>query len=372
MPLFRTAALAALLVSGAMSATAVTLLVPQDHATIQAAVDAAQAGDVILVAKGTYDPFVVDGKTGITLKGKGKPEVDATGMAAPAAAVLNSSGIVLEGFVFRSPDDVGEADGVLVLSSTDVTIRKCTIEDIGSDGIRSSDSSGLLIEKCTIQRTSSDGIEFDEDDALLLPPPTASIIRKNKFLNIGDDGIDLDGNGHLVEKNTVDDTGSAGIKVEGGPNNVVEKNKIRNAGDRGVNVEGDDNLVVRNKISDGNSDGIRARGTRNLYEKNKIKNHDDGFDVEATDSEFIGNKISNCGDHGFDIGSSDNPTTGNLVEGNKISKCDQNGIYVHEASNNTFRGNKAKKNGGFDLLDETGVGTNIYEGNKFGTESVVD
>ena len=47
-----------------------TLRVPADHATIQAAVDAARPGDVVLVAPGTYAESVEIGVEGITLRGE--------------------------------------------------------------------------------------------------------------------------------------------------------------------------------------------------------------------------------------------------------------------------------------------------------------
>jgi pectin methylesterase-like acyl-CoA thioesterase len=55
-----------------LAASAATLRVPADHATIQAAVDAAVAGDVILIAKGSYaEAVAIDGKSQFTLRGKG-------------------------------------------------------------------------------------------------------------------------------------------------------------------------------------------------------------------------------------------------------------------------------------------------------------
>ena len=67
------AAMMALLVCGVT--TAATINVPADHATIQAAVDAASGGDEILVAPGTYTGTGIDvvnmlGKA-ITLRASG-------------------------------------------------------------------------------------------------------------------------------------------------------------------------------------------------------------------------------------------------------------------------------------------------------------
>ena len=57
----------------ATTADAATRQVPQTYATIQAAVDAANPGDVIEIAKGTYEEAVnVIGRSDLTIVGKGK------------------------------------------------------------------------------------------------------------------------------------------------------------------------------------------------------------------------------------------------------------------------------------------------------------
>ena len=58
-------------------AYAATLKVPADHETIAAAVAAAEDGDTILVVRGSYDENVLlDGFTGINLKGRGNPVIN--------------------------------------------------------------------------------------------------------------------------------------------------------------------------------------------------------------------------------------------------------------------------------------------------------
>lgn len=52
-----------------------TLRVPADHATIQAAVDASEPGDIVLVAPGVYEESVRIDTEGITLRGEDRNEV---------------------------------------------------------------------------------------------------------------------------------------------------------------------------------------------------------------------------------------------------------------------------------------------------------
>jgi hypothetical protein len=56
-------------------ATGATLRVPDDHDTIQAAVDAAESGDLVLVAPGTYEEAVTVGTDELTIRGLDRNEV---------------------------------------------------------------------------------------------------------------------------------------------------------------------------------------------------------------------------------------------------------------------------------------------------------
>ena len=99
-----------------------------NHATIQAAVNAAGDGDTISVAAGTYAFFDVAGKT-LTINGAGAATtiVDGEGIDYPSD-ISGGSNVTLSGLKFINPG--GFRSGVYVNQST-VTIQGCTINNSG-------------------------------------------------------------------------------------------------------------------------------------------------------------------------------------------------------------------------------------------------
>ncbi len=83
-----------------------TLEVPADHETIQAAVDAAGAGDLIVISPGVYEEEVQvgRGKDGITLRGLDRDEVILDGEHARAngVQVVGADGVVVENMTARN------------------------------------------------------------------------------------------------------------------------------------------------------------------------------------------------------------------------------------------------------------------------------
>ena len=71
--------------------SAATLRVPAEHARIQSAVDAAKAGDTVLVAAGTYRERVTL-KAGVTLRSAGDDAPGKLGLTRAEATVIDGGG----------------------------------------------------------------------------------------------------------------------------------------------------------------------------------------------------------------------------------------------------------------------------------------
>ncbi|MFO0801971.1 MAG: DUF1565 domain-containing protein [Gemmataceae bacterium] len=87
----RSAVVLLLVFATAHSALAGNLRVPQDHKTIQAAIDASQRGDTITVAPGKY-PERIRLKPGIVLRSAGDDAMATDGLKRVEATIIDGGG----------------------------------------------------------------------------------------------------------------------------------------------------------------------------------------------------------------------------------------------------------------------------------------
>jgi len=127
-----------------------TRQVPTEHATIQAAIDACVAGDVVLIAPGTYTG---DGNRDIDFKGKA---ITVRGEAGPESCIIDCNGMREDhhrGFLFHSGEG---ADSVL----QDISIRN-GYSDTGAGIFCDASSPTILnciITHCTAYRSKGGGL----------------------------------------------------------------------------------------------------------------------------------------------------------------------------------------------------------------------
>ena len=116
-------------------ATAATITVPGDHATIQAAINAATDGDRVEVAAGTYNERInFNGKNihVIGVAGRDSTTIHATQSGRFPATLANneSSSAILEGFTLRGGyAGFGSSGGVGLRLNSDAIVRDCIISN---------------------------------------------------------------------------------------------------------------------------------------------------------------------------------------------------------------------------------------------------
>ncbi|HMQ51169.1 MAG TPA: right-handed parallel beta-helix repeat-containing protein [Anaerolineae bacterium] len=212
-----------------------TIRVPQDQPTIQAGLDAAQDGDLVLVSPGTYaEQLVMSAKT-VTLAS----EFYTTG------DVNDIDQTIIDGQGGPAVIEVAKSVG------PETKITGFTIQN-GSDGISASAKLHILNNRFT---GNGDAIDYQSG---------GGICRNNVFENNKDDAIDLDGPTEAI----------------------IENNVIRNNGDDGIEIRLHKysgprlNIIIRhNLITDNDEDGIQLIDYEDLsdrtflIERNLIKNN---------------------------------------------------------------------------------------------------
>lgn len=333
----RLLAAAALLAAAVSPASAAVLRVPGDAPTIQAAVDTAESGDVVLIAPGEYREAVTVRGKALTLASRfldGREEGDVrrtvvVGLDRDTSVITivrtgeGTSRVV--GLTVRGGDVgidvrdarvelvknrlVGNRDGVGFMGASGV-LRDSVLKDNEDDGADSDGASDVVIEGNVIRENGQDGVEvrlhgYSGD-------PIAVKLRGNRIDGNGGDGvqlIDYPGRSNRtirIERNVFDDNAGAAIgclpdgktleDFEGAPLEepvfVVHNTFTRNGW--GV-IGGDEVLVLNNVFVRQREAALKRLGGRSLVASNllwKNRRDADGFELDRAAQRFASPKLT--------------------------------------------------------------------------------
>ena len=275
--------------------------VPQDHPTIQAAVDAATTGATIVVSPGQYAEHVVIDNKVITLGSEflltgDRAVIDTTIIQVdPTSAGITvepgASGTAIVGITIRvTPGTSGVVDGVHAPASVTVTdshivgwddgidigevdgrtytadLRNNVVEGGTDDGIDLDGATSAIVEGNTLRNNREDGIEIRLND---FAARRDIRIAGNTVASNGQDGIQIideigaSDRAFQIERNLIDGNGRAGIGLldngQSGEDyraaSLLDSITIVNNTFRGNNhgVSGGDNVVAVNNIITGST-----------------------------------------------------------------------------------------------------------------------
>ena len=304
---------------------------------IQAAVDAAAAGDSIYVDSGTYHESVVVNKQ-LTLRGIDMPVVDAAGGG--SAITLDADGITLDGFATTDSGPAGEAvpaDGVyagIEVTSNNNIITNNTANNSDGNGIK------LYHSRNNTLRTN------------LMSDNCYNFVVWGKCYSHFDNDIDtsnlVDGKQiyYFVDASgtVIDSMSNAGTVYCINCENITVKGLTITNSTRGIYFYSTDNSSVLNNHMSNNCYGIHFDYSCGNTIANNIasNNHMHGIYLDSSYSNtVVTNNVSNNGGGGIYLTySSNNNVTGNTAGNNKY------GIELHAYStnNNTIANNKVCNN----------------------------
>ena len=186
---------------------AATISVPADYTSIQAAIDAAQDGDVIEVQSGIYYENVDINKP-LTLRGLGMPTVDAGGKV--SAIDLSADGITLEGFVATNGNT-----GIGITSDYNI---------IRGNNAHANRFYGIFLYESSNNNIEGNNVSCNYDDGI---------------------GLDKRSNNNTIKGNDASYNYCDGISLKKSGNNSLEGNRINYNEGRGVKLYSSSNNNIR-------------------------------------------------------------------------------------------------------------------------------
>lgn len=385
--------------AAALSANAATICVNPAgsggcQTTIQAAVIAAMAGDVIKIAAGTYREAVIvpAGKDGLILQGGSAKRtiIDPNATANPGLDI-SSNGVQVIGLGINNAVN----NAILVNGADRFVMMKSQVQNAGASCVRLTSGSdnaqfvgnrffgcgidavfaggdGLVFAKNRVTNADNNGLAVSGDDAEA---------AGNICENIGGDCVDVFGDNAEISKNSTLASSLRTVRVEG-DNALIQANRAVGSGGAVAVDAGDNPQVIKNTAVYSGNPGIEVNcaggaamdcGSAQVT-GNRVSVTQDGVDcfnlAFAFDgAEVVKNSGQKCNDEGVEIGGAGAA----LVEANTMSSVgtsDGDAFTVLGAGVKTLRNNRASAAGrdgfrvdeGAHVLEENTAKNNAQNG----------
>lgn len=364
--------LVGLSVTAATTARGADLLVPEEHARIQAAIDAARPGDRVLVAPGSYAERLVM-KPGVTLRSRGDDAKGKLGLKRAEAPLLShpegkgpgvtmAKDAVLDGFTitgvgrydearwrehnatqgnFQEHDHVGAPGIAGVAANHTCEVRNNVVHHVGYTGIAVTGAKGRELSPLVVgnvcHRNMGGGIG-------VMKGATARIENNLCFENFYA-GIGMDGASPTVRGNECRGNVRAGIGISEGSSPAVSGNRCHGNRRAGIGIRtGEDTrpTVFDNDCFDNDMAGIGAKeGARPILRGNRChRNKLAGIGCrEGARAEITGNHCEANGAAGIGLDGASAVLRKNVCVKNKTAGLGMRNGARASAEDNRFLGN---------------------------------
>ncbi len=256
-----------------------TLNVPQNYATIQAAIDVAPDWAIIRIAPGVYREAIRIGKPLMLVgSGRGATIIRLDDDNTPALAVVKTHDVAVKNLTVE-----GGLYGILVDSSRSVQVMSSAVLNSSFVGIRVS-SSAVDIEYSEIAHVRSPygmGIELANT-----VNSGDSMLRNNSVHDNPHAGIDLHNSNAMIERNSADHNGLCGIAIYEMSMAMVNSNRLSGNSECGIQVAdysmaelGNNQVLDTQPGASGVAVGIRAQYYAQIMLRSNTIEADPGHDV---------------------------------------------------------------------------------------------
>ena len=323
---------------------------PQDEPTIQAGVDAADLGDVVLVSSGTYDETVrlID-VHGVTIRAKGKVTLAPDITGGPVLDVVRCTDLWIDGLRFVLGDEtpgIGGPIGIYLEQCTGVLVQDCDMVAV-TRGVDAAISQGVAVVRSSFRKARA---------AVVLDASERCVVAENTMRDVSRGVYCIGATACSVTENDIAGDLFAGVDISGGAGVLALDNKVRDAG-FGLRVVSDGaHQLLRNDVKDA-SVGLELRGAgEHMAVGNRVNRASGvGLRVASPDAVVQGNSVKKSGEDGMRI-----DTVGVLVVANAVSRSAATGVQV-TSGDNAVAFNSVNKSGEVDL---SGSADNVFLANK--------
>ena len=284
-----------------------------NYTSIQAAINASQPGDTIIVRDGTYTENVEVNGANLTLQSE-----NGSAFTTVVAAVNTSD--------------------VFLIIANSVTITGFTVRNATSArGIRL-----LSVHHCTVSGNNASG----NYHGIYLYSSSNNYLTNNTANSNNDHGIYLysASNNNTLSGNTVNSNNGTGIYLGSANNNTLVGNTVNSNNGTGIYLQSSSNNTLAGNIASNNEWGIDLySSSTNILTENTVSNNSNyGMYLRSSSNNntLIGNTASNNANRGMYLSSSSN----NILTNNTASNNANRGMYLSSSSNNNLTGNTASNN----------------------------
>ena len=255
-----------------------TIKVPEDYARIQQAIDAANPGDIIQVASGTYvEKLEISKPLRLLGEGANKTVIVKTG----TVVLIEASNVELRGFSVRNGTYgvfLWYCSGVLLRGNeiSNNTWNFAVTGDSLSHFVHDIDSSNVVDGKPMYFWVNRHGEQVPEDAGYVALINSTNIVVRNADLTPNEQGILLVATENAIIENVSISGNDEGISLRLSHNNTIRKSRLFSMRWRAIYLEYSDNNTFYENTLLGSTYGlsIKASTANMFYHNNFVDNKD--------------------------------------------------------------------------------------------------